>query len=50
MRWRVGDGKLIRVWCEVWLDGPGSGRIISPRRNFSVETTVDWFIDQERKV
>lgn len=49
VRWRVGDGKHIRVWGDAWLEGPGSGRIISPRRSLPAETMVDTFIDAEKK-
>lgn len=45
VRWQVGNGKLIRVWGDAWLGGSRSGRVLSPRRDWPVETTVDWLID-----
>ena len=50
MRWKVGNGKSIQVQGDAWLDGPGSGWIISPRRELAAEATVDMFIDHENKV
>lgn len=50
VRWRVGDGKHIRVWGDAWLDSPGSGRIISPRLDWPLDTAVDKFIDNENQV
>ena len=31
MRWRIGDGKSINLYCDNWLPGGGSSKIISPR-------------------
>ena len=31
MRWRIGDGKSIDLYCDNWLPGGGSSKIISPR-------------------
>lgn len=45
----MGDGKCIRVWDDAWLDGGGSGRVMSPRGEFPVGTTLDVFIDQESR-
>lgn len=50
VRWRVGDGKHIRLWGDAWLDDPGSGHIISPRLDWPMDTTVDNFIENRNKV
>lgn len=47
-RWRIGDGKDIRVWEDAWLDGPGSGRVLSPRGVLQEGETVDMFIDADK--
>ncbi|XP_050258923.1 uncharacterized protein LOC126703913 [Quercus robur] len=31
MRWRIGDGKSINLYCDNWLPGGGSSKIISPQ-------------------
>ena len=31
MRWRIGDGKNISLYCDNWLPGGGSSKIVSPR-------------------
>lgn len=45
MRWKVGNGNRIRVWKDAWLDGPGPGRVVSPRVAWDIDTTLDTFID-----
>lgn len=49
IRWRVGDGKSIRVWKDSWLGGSGLGRVVSPRINMAAEVTLDFFIDAASK-
>lgn len=34
VRWKVGNGKKIHVWKDAWIDGSGSGRVISHRLGF----------------
>ena len=29
MKWRIGDGKSINLYCDNWLPGGGSSKIIS---------------------
>ena len=41
----MGNGKSIRVRQDAWLDGCGSGRIVSPCNNLSLDVILDHFID-----
>ena len=38
------------MWTDYWLDEPGSGHVIYPRRDYLGDVTLDIFIDQGRKV
>lgn len=49
LRWRICDGKSIRVWEDSWLGGPGLGRVVSPRTNLAAETTLNFFINADSK-
>lgn len=45
IRWKIGNGSRIRVWHDVWIPGPGSGRIISPCLSPDRNLKVEYFID-----
>lgn len=42
-------GKKICVWGDTWLDGPGSGCVISPKGDLPINTKVEEFINQDSK-
>ncbi|KAL2931807.1 hypothetical protein RDABS01_037217 [Bienertia sinuspersici] len=47
-RWCVGDGRSIKVWKHKWLEGEGTGKIISPCPLSNLEMYVSQLIDCER--
>ncbi|XP_050290614.1 uncharacterized protein LOC126728906 [Quercus robur] len=42
--WRIGDGKDIQIWQHRWLPSPGSGKVLSPRLDQSLNVVQDLFI------
>lgn len=46
LRWRIGDGKQVKVYQSGWLPRPVTFKPISPR-SLPVETTVSELIDEE---
>ena len=54
LRWKAGNGKCIRVRKDAWLDGAGSGQIISPRGELGIDTidsiNKEWQQDLVRDV
>ena len=48
MRWRLGDGKSIKIYEDNWLLGNGSTKIISPRVAVLEDATVDHLINSDR--
>ena len=47
MRWRLGDGKSIKIYEDNWLLGNGSTKIISPRVVVLEDATVDHLINSD---
>lgn len=47
VRWRVGDGKSISLWDDAWIDGKGTGKLISPRRILNHDAKVEAILDLE---
>lgn len=47
VRWRVGNGSSIKVWSDAWLEGNGSGKIISPLRVLNCDATVASLFDRD---
>lgn len=45
VRWRIGDGKSVRLWKDAWVGSNGSGKIISPVRILDENATVDAILD-----
>lgn len=45
LRWKLGNGKCIKVWKDAWLDGGGTCRLISSCRESCEYTIVDFFVD-----
>lgn len=45
LRWRVGNGKSIRVWSDEWIPGQGAGKILSPVRVLPADARVEDLID-----
>lgn len=45
VRWRVGDGKTIKLWHDAWIGGEGTRKLICPIRVLDSEVTVDALID-----
>lgn len=45
VRWRVGDGRSIKIWKDAWLDGDGTGKLITPVRVLDQDDTVDKLMD-----
>ncbi|KAK9983282.1 hypothetical protein SO802_032807 [Lithocarpus litseifolius] len=43
-RWRIGDGKDIRIWQHRWIASSGSGKVLSPRLDQSLDVVQDLFI------
>lgn len=46
-RWRIGDGKTVKIWKYAWIGGEGSGKLISPVNVLDENATVDALIDQD---
>ena len=42
--WRIRDGKDIQIWQHRWLPSPGSGKVLSPRLDQSLNVVQDLFI------
>ena len=42
--WRIGDGKDIRIWQQWWISSSGSGKVLSPRLDQSLDVVQDLFI------
>ncbi|KAK9671108.1 hypothetical protein RND81_12G007600 [Saponaria officinalis] len=40
LKWRVGDGRTIRVWDDAWLPGPSSSLVPTPQLNSDRELMV----------
>ncbi|XP_023911364.1 uncharacterized protein LOC112022977 [Quercus suber] len=49
VRWRVGNGKDIRIWGDKWLPRGPSYEVISPRLFLHQDTRVSELIHMERK-
>ncbi|KAL2929163.1 hypothetical protein RDABS01_034574 [Bienertia sinuspersici] len=47
LKWRVGDGRSIRVWDEAWLPGNSSSIVPTPNLNSSPELMVCNLINSE---
>ncbi|KAL2920670.1 hypothetical protein RDABS01_012161, partial [Bienertia sinuspersici] len=47
LKWRVGDGRSIRVWDEAWLPGNSSSIVPTPNLNSSPELMVCDLINSE---
>lgn len=45
VRWRIGNGKSIRLWKDAWLGGNGLGKIISPPSRLPPDASVNELID-----
>ena len=43
-RWRIGNGKDIRIWQHRWLPSLGGGRVLSPQLGQSLISVRDLFI------
>ena len=43
-RWRVGDGRDIKIWSDRWLPFEGGGRILSSQRDISLNMVHDLFL------
>ncbi|KAK9988503.1 hypothetical protein SO802_028742 [Lithocarpus litseifolius] len=44
-RWRVGNGKSIRIFHDSWLPNSQEGKVISPQNFLAPDSTVDTLID-----
>ena len=45
--WRVGNGRVVKVWGDRWLPGSSSYGVISPRLFLHEDTQVGELIDTE---
>lgn len=45
VRWRIGDGKSIKMWHDAWVSNTGTGKLITPVRIMDQNTSVDALID-----
>lgn len=45
-RWRIGDGKSVRIWKDAWMGDNGTGKLITPWRHFEADAKVSLFIDE----
>lgn len=46
-RWRIGNGRDVKIWSDAWVSSEGTDKIISPIRVLEDNATVDMLIDQE---
>ena len=46
-RWRVGDGKSIRIFHDSWLPNSSDGKVASPQNSLALDSTVDTLIDAQ---
>ena len=47
-KWRIGDGKCVRICRDKWLPDSQASRVVSPQENFPNNIKVYAFIDEER--
>ena len=47
-RWRIGNGKDIRIWQHRWLPSLGGGRVLSPQLGQSLISVRDLFIPRTK--
>ena len=47
LRWRVGNGELIKIWKDKWLPCPTTYRVISPRQVLEENATVERLINRD---
>lgn len=47
VRWKVSNGKSIKLWHDAWLGGNGTGKLITPIRILDENSTVDVHLDSE---
>ena len=50
VRWRVGDGKTVRICKDAWLGIEGSGKLITTIRVLDENATVETFMDKDNLV
>jgi hypothetical protein len=48
--WRVGDGRLIKIWGDHWLEKPTSFLVQFPVQFLDKEATISELIDEETKM
>ena len=48
LKWRIGDGKCVRICGDKWLPDSQASRVVSPQKNFPNNTKVSALIDEER--
>ena len=46
-KWRIGDGKTVRIHGDKWLPNLQSSHVISPQKNFPNNTRVCTLMDVE---
>ncbi|KAF3960285.1 hypothetical protein CMV_014994 [Castanea mollissima] len=47
LRWIVGNGRSVKIWCDKWLPSTESFRVTSPQRLCAELERVDQLIDSE---
>lgn len=47
VRWKVSDGKSIKLWHDAWLGKNGTGKLITPARVLDKEATVESILDNK---
>lgn len=47
-KWRLGDGKRVRIRGDKWLSDSQVSQVVSPQKNFPNNTKVYALIDEER--
>ena len=46
IRWQVGDGESIRVWCDKWVPKPSTYRVVTPEKQSPRVTLVKDLINK----
>ena len=46
-RWRIGDGRTMKIWGDNWLPDQFSGKVISPQKSLPNNAKVYTLIDEE---
>ena len=47
LKWRIGNGSKVRIFCDAWLPGSWQGTVVSPIADGQVDAMVYSLINHE---